>query len=201
LPPSVSEREEQMRPIIVQICDAVRHLHNLGLAHRDLSAENIILTRGVQNGALTIKVIDYGMSGLSRIAKGCSHGKPAYQAPEMHMENSYDLFLADNFAIGCVVYSMLWRRYPWQTTVLGKDRHFDYAWIHGIHRFLALEPRLEDEQIGTMSPLLVEVLCRLLHMQARCRASLGETCFRHERDRTCISHMEWMSQKEARLLT
>jgi len=86
---------------------------------------------------------------------------------------------------------------PCGTTVLGKDRHFDYAWTHGIHCFLALKPHPEDEKIGTMSPLLIEVLRGLLHMQAKCRASLGETCFHHERDRTCINHMEWMSQKEA----
>jgi len=201
LPRPVSEREEQIRPVVVQVCAAMRQLHDLGLAHRNVSLENILVTRGSQNGALSIKVIDFGMSCLSQFGKGSRYGKYPCRAPEMHMEAEYDLFLADNFAIGCVVYSMLWRRYPWQTTVLGKDRHFDYAWTHGVHRFLALKPRSEDEQIGTMSPLLVEVLCRLLHMQARCRASLGETCFRHERDRTCISHMEWMSQKEARLLT
>jgi len=161
----------------------------------------ILVTRASQNDALTIKVIDFGMSVLSRFAKGgCAHGKCPYLAPEMHMEDEYDLFLADNFAIGCIVYAMALSRYAWKTTVFGKDRHFDYARIHGIHCFLALKLHPEDEQIGTMSPLLIEVLCRLLHVQASCRASLGETCFHQKRDRTCINHLEWMSQNEARLL-
>jgi len=200
LPRPVLEREEQIRPIVVQVCAAMRQLHDLGLAHRNVSLENILVTRGSQNGALSIKVIDFGMSCLSQFGKGSRYGKYPCRAPEMHMEAEYDLFLADNFAIGCIVYAMALSRYAWKTTVFGKDRHFDYARIHGIHCFLALKLHPEDEQIGTMSPLLVKVLCRLLHVQARCRASLGETCFHQKRDRTCINHLEWMSQNEACLL-
>merc|ERR1719362_616285 len=197
LPNPGPRREEQLRPIAIQVCAAVRYLHDLGVAHRDLSLENCLVTKGSQKGVLTVKVIDYAMCEISRFSNGSAkHGKGAYQAPEMHMEEAYDLFLADNFAVGFMIYAMAMRRYAWKSTILGKDRHFDYAWINGIHRFLALKPNPEDKEIGTMSPPLVDVLSRLLHMQPKCRASLGETCFHHEGHRTCISNMEWMAQKE-----
>lgn len=193
LPLHCSMREEQMRPIVVQLCTAVRHLHDMHIAHRDLSLENILVTREPQDGALTIRVIDFGMAGLSRFATGNNHGKQVNRAPEMLRKDVYDAFLADNFALGCIIYAMGMRRYAWKSTKLGTDVHFDYAWTYGIGNFLNLKPHKEEEQFGSMSSLLIEVLCGLLHLQAKGRASLGEACYRDEGDRPCISHMGWMS--------
>lgn len=45
LPPAGVSREAAVRPILAQVVAAVRDLHDLGVAHRDLSLENILLTR------------------------------------------------------------------------------------------------------------------------------------------------------------
>jgi len=74
-------REARMQPLMVQIFSAVKWLHELGVAHRDLSLENILLTD--VGGDLQIKVIDFGMCTASQTAQCEVRGKQSYQAPSL----------------------------------------------------------------------------------------------------------------------
>lgn len=103
--PSGREREATMRPIVKQIFSAVRRLHDLGISHRDLSLENILLT-DEGNGTLRVKLIDFGMATLSRECRREPRGKLVYQAPEMHKIDHYDAFLVDAFALGVTLFAM-----------------------------------------------------------------------------------------------
>merc|ERR1719491_52809 len=120
-----------MRPIVSQVFKATRWLHNLGIAHRDLSLENVLLTEN-SSSELQVKIIDFGMASMSRHTVRNVRGKPSYQAPEMHTYAQYDTFLADNFALGVVLYSMAVRNYPWEHTKPGKDRKFEFAKKSGV---------------------------------------------------------------------
>ena len=54
--------------VCIQLCDAVGHLHSsspnqdVKLLHRDLKPSNVMVVR--QEGALSIKVIDFGLARL-----------------------------------------------------------------------------------------------------------------------------------------
>lgn len=64
------EREAHMRPIVAQLLVAVRWLHGLGIAHRDLSLENVLLE---DSGAeLRVKLIDFGMATMKRKVRSVS---------------------------------------------------------------------------------------------------------------------------------
>ena len=102
-----------MLPIVGQIFTAVCWLHDLGVAHRDLSLENILLTDN--GGSMQVKLIDFGMSTTQRVCKRELRGKQSYQAPEMHGPE-YDAFLADEFALGVVLFAMAVQDYPWTST-------------------------------------------------------------------------------------
>lgn len=48
--------EEQAKSWVAQITSAVTYMHELGLAHRDLKLENLLLS----NDLKTIKICDFG---------------------------------------------------------------------------------------------------------------------------------------------
>mmetsp|Transcript_83926 Transcript_83926/g.153195 ORF Transcript_83926/g.153195 Transcript_83926/m.153195 type:complete len:487 (-) Transcript_83926:108-1568(-) len=172
------EREEAMRPLVVQIFNAVRWLHNLSIAHRDLSLENVLLT-GSDDSDLQVKVIDFGMATLSRTAREEVRGKPSYQAPEMHGSGEYDTFLADNFAVGVIVYCMAVHNYPWEHTTPGMDVRFEFARRSGLEAFWEQDmvQCVKKPVAEVFSKPLLEILCGLLAINPALRYSLGEVSF------------------------
>jgi len=182
MPAPGPRREAIIRPIVADVVKAVRMLHDLGVAHRDLSLENFLIAR--TDAGPQVKLIDFGMATLRRTVKGEVRGKPSYQAPEVHTQAVVDTFLADAFALGVVVFAMALEDYPWQSTSRGSCRLFDYAASFGLRRFLR-KRRLRNRRSGeviadTLSPDLAEVIEALLQLKPRKRASLGELAFLNE---------------------
>jgi dual specificity tyrosine-phosphorylation-regulated kinase 1 len=86
-------------PLLMQVLDALAHLHALGLVHQDLKPENILLVHPRQN---LIKLIDFGSS--------CHTGEKIYQyiqsrfyrSPEVLMGVSYSQPI-DMWSLGCIL--------------------------------------------------------------------------------------------------
>ncbi|MEJ7599586.1 MAG: serine/threonine-protein kinase [Kofleriaceae bacterium] len=97
--------------ILVQICDALEHVHNLcdnagkpmDLVHRDVSLTNIIVG---DDGV--VKLIDFGIvkgHSQARTEAGLIKGKLAYVAPE-YLAGALDR-RADLFAVGVIAHELL----------------------------------------------------------------------------------------------
>mmetsp|Transcript_26715 Transcript_26715/g.46299 ORF Transcript_26715/g.46299 Transcript_26715/m.46299 type:complete len:383 (+) Transcript_26715:72-1220(+) len=186
-------REKAMHPIVSQLCAAVRCLHDLGVAHRNLSTENVLLAdsgTGVQ-----VKIIDFGAASLSRTASRELKAKRSYQAPEMHDSAEYDAFLADNFAVGVIVYCMAVHYYPWEHTKPGRDRSFEFARSNGMETFLRKKrlPCNKKPIAEVFSGAFLELLCGLLAIDPEMRYSLGEACFQKESRQAVNSKSSWLS--------
>lgn len=186
-----TSREALMQPLVTQIASAVKWLHELGIAHRDLSLENIMLT-GTDND-LQIKLIDFGMATVARTCKGEVRGKLAYRAPEMHMEAPYDSFLIDAFSLGVVVFAMAARDYPWTSTKRGNCRFFEYVSKFGFRQFVSKRKlRGGTVYLGEVfSEDLVDLLDGLLELQPERRTTLGEAGWE---DRSSLWTTRWMSR-------
>lgn len=175
------EREALMMPLVAQVLSAVQRLHEHGIAHRDLSLENILLTR-TDAGGLEVKLIDFGMGGAERMCLGgrADIGKPSYQAPEMHLGGRYDAFLADAFALGVVIFTMAAREYPWAATKRGKCERYQCFHFHGWEHF-AEEMTLRDNSgrhlCQVFSEELSELIGGLLVKLPEGRAHLGESIY------------------------
>lgn len=181
LPSPGPAREEQMRPIVAQIFAAVRWLHDLGIAHRDLSLENILLTGDGPDAKA--KIIDFGMATLRRVVRDEVRGKNSYQAPELHSSGDVDTFLADDFALGVTVFAMAVQDYPWTCTKRGKCQLFEYVTSNGLRRFLnkrRLRKGNGQYLTDVLTPELVDVLDALLQLEPKHRGSLGEAAFQQE---------------------
>jgi len=174
-------REAVMRPILSQMFEGICSLHNRGIAHGDLSLENVLLHDTGGNG-LQVKIIDFGMASLSRRANRQVRGKRSYQAPEMHGSSEYDLFLADNFAAGVITYCMAVHYYPWEHTKPGKDANFEFARKRGLEIFLqrTIMPGSMRSVAEIFSHSFVELLCGLLAFAPERRYSLGEVCLEED---------------------
>jgi serine/threonine protein kinase len=112
--------------ISVQALHGLEHLHSMGLIHRDISPENIMLSQD-HHGKLLVKVIDFGIakslaegdSGQGLTQTGMFLGKLKYASPEQagflkegeHLDPRSDLY-----SFGIVMYEMLAGRAPFQAT-------------------------------------------------------------------------------------
>lgn len=110
-PPAYLENERAIKRVMRQLLYSVRRMHELGIAHRDLKLENVMLTKkkiGGQNESL--RIIDFGLSGhfdaenARPQLKGVV-GTPHYMAPEIAHEQSYDAKV-DTWAMGVIAYKL-----------------------------------------------------------------------------------------------
>jgi calcium/calmodulin-dependent protein kinase I len=94
--------------IVKQILNAVRYLHQQGIAHRDLKPENLLCSGEGANEV--VKIADFGLSKIFGGDKGeelqTSCGTPGYVAPEVLMSEHYDKSV-DMWGIGIITYILL----------------------------------------------------------------------------------------------
>eukprot|EP00931_Biecheleriopsis_adriatica_P027559 TRINITY_DN16563_c0_g2_i1.p1 TRINITY_DN16563_c0_g2~~TRINITY_DN16563_c0_g2_i1.p1 ORF type:complete len:458 (+),score=86.24 TRINITY_DN16563_c0_g2_i1:86-1459(+) len=163
------EREALMRPIIQEAAFAIRALHDLGIAHCDVSAENILLTRE-GNAHVAVKLIDFSMALVGGQSLIWPRGKSSYQAPEVHSGSPCCPFMYDLFGLGVVTFMMAMRNLPWMSTRPGGCKRFEYGRTHGLR---ALFKKLKADG---GDPTLTELLETTLAFESAQRGSLAEFC-------------------------
>ena len=100
--------EKDICKIYQQIISGIEYMHEIGIAHRDLKLENILL-----NYKKDIKIIDFGLSNsYDKNADELLHsscGSPCYAAPEMIKGIEYRGINTDIWSIGIILYLMLFQ--------------------------------------------------------------------------------------------
>lgn len=88
---------------LVQLIDALEHIHSFKIAHRDLKPENMLLAEGN-----LLKIIDFGLSNSYETSKTLSSGcgSPCYAAPEMILGKKYEGDAVDIWSTGIVIFAM-----------------------------------------------------------------------------------------------
>jgi hypothetical protein len=173
------ERETNFGPLVVQLCSGMKELHSRGIAHRDLSLENVLLAQN-KVGEFEIKIIDFGMSSTQRICNRCVRGKQSYQAPEMHIKDEFDYFHSDVFSAGVIVFALVVKDYPWQATRPGVCKHWGYAASRGFKAYCAKRkvrtmPGKKVKEV--VSEPLMELLEGMLAFDPMFRLTFGEEDF------------------------
>ncbi|XP_067838564.1 serine/threonine-protein kinase Nek1 isoform X3 [Heptranchias perlo] len=96
-------REDQILDWFVQICLALKHVHDRKILHRDIKSQNIFLTK---DG--TVQLGDFGiarvLNSTIELARTCI-GTPYYLSPEICENKPYNN-KSDIWALGCVLYEM-----------------------------------------------------------------------------------------------
>nr|KAJ3418719.1 Serine/threonine-protein kinase par-1 [Polyrhizophydium stewartii] len=117
--------ESIVRSIFRQIAQAlppaVAYLHENLVAHRDIKLENIMIDMSGGAGAPRIKLIDFGLatriSPPALLRERC--GSEEYAAPELVQSLPYDGRKVDVWAMGIVLFSMLFKSMPFSCAQSG----------------------------------------------------------------------------------
>lgn len=138
-----------------QICRALAAAHEVGIIHRDLKSENIVLVSRGKDPDF-VKVLDFGIcktasSDADRSSPGVVMGSPDYMAPEQGAGVEATV-ASDIYAVGCIVYEMLAGRLPFR----GRNA-IDVLMQKG-----AREPELVTEHRAEVPVPLAEALARCL---------------------------------------
>ncbi|KAG5363769.1 Serine/threonine-protein kinase PSK1 [Yarrowia sp. B02] len=100
--------EDEAKSIFRQIVSAVAHLHGLGIVHRDIKDENIIL-----DGKGLLKLIDFGSAAYVKNGPfDVFVGTIDYAAPEVLSGNPYLGRPQDVWALGILLYTIVYKENP-----------------------------------------------------------------------------------------
>jgi serine/threonine-protein kinase len=100
-------------PIVLQICGSLGEAHDLGIVHRDVKPENVIVSR-TKEGSDFVKVLDFGLAKITLPggAAGASNpgiliGTPYYMSPEQIRADREPDARSDVYSLGAVMYRIL----------------------------------------------------------------------------------------------
>ncbi|KAJ2089924.1 hypothetical protein EV179_002328 [Coemansia sp. RSA 487] len=163
-----------------QMCEGIAHLHSLGVCHRDIKAENLLL-----DPRNTIKITDFGVADVFRVAweekvhksRGLCGSKP-YIAPEMYSGKSYDGRKVDVWSAAVVYYTMVYNGIPWR---IAKEEDPNYA------KFLeALRHGREYAGFRRIDPRTRRLIHRMLNPDPQARPTMQEVLESDVMKRICV---------------
>eukprot|EP00935_MAST-01C_sp_MAST-1C-sp1_P000030 g30.t1 len=165
--------EKQVLDWFVQICLALKHVHDRKILHRDLKTQNVFLT-----AAGAVKLGDFGIARVLSGTMECCQtaiGTPYSFSPEICSEQAYNS-KSDIWSLGCVLYEMLTFDRPFKGATLqqlvikilyGKYKrpgpHYSQQTRRLLGSLLKKSPRQRPAVNAILAqPMIVQVVERLL---------------------------------------
>jgi len=178
--------------LIGQLLRALEHAHAMGLIHRDLKPDNVLIEK--RNGRDHARIIDFGIAitrtgsddSIERLtASGQIVGTPSYMSPEQARADDLD-HRTDLYAVGMIMYEMLAGVLPFEgkplavlTAKLKKDVPPIAERVPGLivdplpERFCQkLVARDREARFGSARPALTVLDCLSAH-RSSAAAALG----------------------------
>ncbi len=175
--------------IIEQMGAALSRAHDLGVVHRDLKSDNILITqRGGRQDF--VKILDFGLAALAhdpRLApKGAVFGTPEYMSPEQARGEQAGP-QSDLYALGVLFFEMLTGQLPFRAS--DRDTLLDL-------QRTANAPRPSSIR-ADCHPEAENIVLRLLEKEQRQRYRDGHHLLEELKrlQRSLPSHTSWDSKK------
>ncbi len=143
-------RAEEALSVAIQISDALQEAHSKGIVHRDIKADNVMLTAKGQ-----AKVMDFGLAKLKGSLKltrtSSTVGTLGYMAPEQIQGGEVD-HRSDIFSFGVLLFEMLTGKLPF------RGEH-EAAMVYSI---VNEEPQEISALLPDISPIVANLIARCL---------------------------------------
>jgi predicted Ser/Thr protein kinase len=106
---------DRARRILIDIANALEYAHSLGIVHRDIKPDNVLIEEGSGRAVLT----DFGVAkplgaGETLTLEGSLLGTPHYMSPEQAAGKSDIDHRSDLYSLGVMGYAMLSGRLPFE---------------------------------------------------------------------------------------
>lgn len=148
--------EEESRVFFKQIVSAVQYCHKLGVVHRDLKLENILLGEDFQ-----IKIADFGLANIFKsdqlLETFC--GSPLYASPEIVNGIPYVGPEVDSWSMGVLLYALVYGMMPFD----GSD-----------YKTLTRQISHGEYSRQTKYPDAADLISRMLVVESTSRANIDE---------------------------
>ncbi|PIA13414.1 Pkinase-domain-containing protein, partial [Coemansia reversa NRRL 1564] len=156
--------EDHSRRVLLQLLLAIRHLNRMGIVHRDIKLENILLA---DRKNLRIKLADFGLAkivGEQAFMKTVC-GTPMYVAPEVLTVRQVGVYdkLVDMWSLGVVLYICLCGFPPFSDELAPPPMRDQI--IAGMYSF-------PSPYWDTVSPEAIDLVCQMLQVDPRNRISV-----------------------------
>jgi len=169
--------------LLVPVMQALAAAHALGIVHRDVKPENIMLARRPDGGVRPV-LLDFGIARVSEPEPGWGRttrtgtvlGTPYYMSPEQASAGDPGP-ASDVWSMGVVLYECVSGRLPYEAPSLGgillalskgehvpvavRCPHIDPAWVQIIERALAHEAADRYSNMGQMLAAVQSIPIRL----------------------------------------
>eukprot|EP01117_Protostelium_nocturnum_P020194 TRINITY_DN897_c0_g1_i2.p1 TRINITY_DN897_c0_g1~~TRINITY_DN897_c0_g1_i2.p1 ORF type:complete len:271 (-),score=91.86 TRINITY_DN897_c0_g1_i2:139-951(-) len=160
----------QARKLFKQLMKALKHVHGLGIVHRDVKPENIMLNSKKSK----LKLSDFGIAycpaekdnnnpsdeEADNPRKRC-YGSPAYQSPEVTSGKGPAFHPAvDVWAAGIILYQMCFGKYPFQiasSDVLKNSNKGLKETLNGLCQCKMIIPEGTDPQLCNLLKGMLEI--------------------------------------------
>ncbi|KAK8842571.1 hypothetical protein M9Y10_025429 [Tritrichomonas musculus] len=144
--------EAQAKHYFFQIISAIKYIHQLGIAHRDIKLENVLISQDQ-----CAKLTDFGLckqvSGNSPMLTTC--GTLVYAAPEIINEQPYNGLKTDIWSAGIVLYAMICCHFPW---TIPEDSPPDQAMHETVKQILEGQIEVPDGITYELQNLMTNML-------------------------------------------
>jgi hypothetical protein len=151
-----------------EVASALEHAHQLGIIHRDIKPNNIMITQGGE-----VRVLDMGIARLLDPAASQSHsnltrqvaglGTPEVMPPEQWADASSVSPASDIYSLGCTLYYLLAGHMPF--------------WSDTLHGLMSAHLTQAPESLRTARPELSPFVDQLIHrMLAKDPRDRFQTC-------------------------
>lgn len=135
-----------------QVMEAIKYIHEMGVAHRDVTLKNILIS---QNGSA--KLSDFGLCKLqpenSYLTTTC--GTFVYVPPEILQQKQYDGMKADIWSAGICLYAMTSNHLPW---MVDENVPAEKVWEETKKQICSGEISFDERQSEILRDLISQML-------------------------------------------
>ena len=138
--------------LMSEIVNGLTHLHSLGIAHRDIALENILLDEHLHS-----RLCDFGLAAQNASVFHDRVGRPFYMAPEVYNDSlgPYDGFKADIWSLGVLLFILVTGNPPFQFASV-QDPRFQLVQRRSVRQLIELyETEVPEVVIDLLEKILI----------------------------------------------